>query len=161
MCLKLCVTLRCYVDLSNPIGPLFNIIVSAMLVATFATNFICYVAIFLKMRAVELKLLQGATGQRVTSADGGAGAGGSNSTKYHSVARIMMLFVVVFMVQYWAFCVYCMWFLVEEPPVVITWAVVFFPNLGGMLNLMAYTVMRRRLQAVKREVGGAGAQSKF
>ena len=38
-------------ELSNPIGPLFNIIVSATLVATFAKNFICYVAIFLKMRS--------------------------------------------------------------------------------------------------------------
>ena len=53
----------------------------------------------------------------------------------------MMLFVAVFTVQYWTFCVYCMWFLAEEPPVVITWAVAFFSNLGGML--IAYKVVRR------------------
>ena len=61
----------------------------------------------------------------------------------------MMLFVVVFMVQYWAFCVYCMWTIFSEPPVTITWAGIFFSNLGGALNLVAYTMVRRKLQGVK------------
>jgi len=115
----------------KPTGKILNTVTSFLFLFTFLLNLTCYFGVFMKMRAVQLKI----SGGHATSGE---------STKNHKVARIMMIFVFVYILQYWAFCVYSVWLVVSEPSIVILLAAVFFTNLGGVFNMLAYTLLRRK-----------------
>lgn len=70
-------------------------------------------------------------------------AGGKDS-KYTKSAKTMMLFVAVYIAQWWSYVTYAVWNLFAEPHVVIMVASVLFSNLGGMFNLLTYILMKRQ-----------------
>ena len=61
-----------------------------------------------------------------------------------------MIFVAVFILQWWTLTLYNIWgiFAIPPPPVLIL--AVIFINLGGIYNSIAYTIIRRRLQNQRR-----------
>jgi|SRR6218665_2480308 len=63
----------------------------------------------------------------------------------------MMIFVAVFILQWWTFIVYTAWTMVSDPPPTIFILAVIFINLGGIYNSIAYTIIRRKLQNQKRQ----------
>ena len=73
----------------------------------------------------------------------------AEGARYHRVARTTMLFVGVFVLQYWTAAVFNAWQSGGKPPLAIIWCAVFFPNQGGLLNAFAYTILRRRQRAVE------------
>jgi len=66
-----------------------------------------------------------------------------------------VLFVVSYIFQYWAYITYAMWLVFGEPSVVIMVATVIFINQGGVLNMLAYTLLRRMSLGVQSESQGA------
>ena len=63
----------------------------------------------------------------------------------------MMIFVAVFILQWWCFVVYTVWNMVSIPPPTIFVIAVIFINLGGIYNAIAYTIIRQKLQNQKRQ----------
>ena len=114
-------------------------VVTGLLFVTFFFITFFYIALLAKMRSVEQKVKKGNDS--------------SGSTKYHSTVRIMMLFVAVFVLQWWASLAFSVWNIFSQPSVVIYWGAIFFSNLGGLFNGMAYTLLRR-----KQSQGGMKAE---
>ncbi|OWF36020.1 hypothetical protein KP79_PYT26058 [Mizuhopecten yessoensis] len=79
--------------------------------------------------------------KRLESTLGGASASVKAS---HRAARNMFLFLTAFFVQWWALAVNGIWFLFAVPPVVLFQIVTTFSNIGGVLNLLVYLVIRHR-----------------
>ncbi len=69
-------------------------------------------------------------------------------SKYDSAARIMMLFVAAFLVQWWPAILFGTWSVFELAHVSVAVLVVLFCNCGGVYNFVAYTVMRKKYQRV-------------
>ena len=129
-------------DLGSRKGAIASYAITVLLILTLVLNLVCYVTVLARMRSVEQRLHQGPPQP------------GSSETKYHSVARIMMLFVFVYMLQYWAYAVFSVWQRVyDDVSIVVMWGAVFFSNMGGVFNTVAYTVLRRRLRGVQPEGG--------
>jgi hypothetical protein len=61
----------------------------------------------------------------------------------------MSVFVLVFLIQWWAMAVYGLWSFVdpEAVPAPIYHLVTTFSNVGGVLNFGVYLYIRRRLHA--------------
>ena len=72
--------------------------------------------------------------------------GKENDSKYARSARTMMLFVAVYIFQWWSYVVYATWLLAEEPHLFIMVCAVTFSNMGGLFNLITYILMRRQKQ---------------
>ncbi|XP_069118062.1 uncharacterized protein [Argopecten irradians] len=79
--------------------------------------------------------------KRLESALGGASASVKAS---HRAARNMFLFLTAFFVQWWALAANGIWNLFTVPPVVIFQIVTTFSNVGGVLNLLVYLIIRHR-----------------
>lgn len=62
----------------------------------------------------------------------------------HRAAKAMSLFVAAFFVQWWAMALYGIWQLAADVPQVIFHLVTTFSNLGGILNLIVYILIRRK-----------------
>jgi len=90
------------------------------------------------MRSVQQKI----SGGQITSGE---------STKNLKVARVMMLFIVAYILQYWEYITYALWLVFGKPSVVIMEATVIFTNQGGVLNMLAYTLLRRMSLGVQSE----------
>ncbi len=104
------------------------------MICVFLVNLVCYLMVWFKIRRVERNL--GAAGQS------------SHQRKHHRIAKVMAFFVIVYLGQYWAFCVFTFWGLFSIPSVGIICCSVVFTNLGGAFNCLAYTLIRRRYQKV-------------
>ncbi|XP_062610876.1 uncharacterized protein LOC134272691 [Saccostrea cucullata] len=65
----------------------------------------------------------------------------------HAAARAMSVFVLVFLIQWWAMAVYGLWSFIEPEavPAPIYHLVTTFSNVGGILNFGVYLYIRRRL----------------
>ena len=62
----------------------------------------------------------------------------------HRAAKAMSLFVAAFFVQWWAMALFGIWALAGPVPQVIFHLVTTFSNLGGILNLIVYIIIRRQ-----------------
>jgi len=90
----------------------------------------CYLAVFVKMKKESSKVAPQAT----------------NKAKYNKSAKIMSMFVVAYFIQYFGFVIQGVWYTITPAvPFMVTLSVAFFGNLGGLWNLLAYTVIRRKL----------------
>ena len=63
----------------------------------------------------------------------------------------MLVFVGVFILQWWSFTLYNIWALVTTPPAPVLVLAVIIINLGGIYNAIAYTIIRRKLQSQRRQ----------
>lgn len=69
----------------------------------------------------------------------------ANMRASHRSARAMSMFVAAFFIQWWALPLYGVWGLVNDDiPQVIFHFVTIFSNIGGVLNLGVYLIIRRR-----------------
>ena len=71
---------------------------------------------------------------------------GSDINRYQNSAKVMMVFVIVFILQWWSLALFNIWSLITPPPAVLLVLPVALINLGGVYNCIAYTVIRRRLR---------------
>ena len=62
----------------------------------------------------------------------------------HRAAKAMSLFVAAFFIQWWAMALFGIWALAGPVPQVIFHLVTTFSNLGGILNLGVFIIIRRR-----------------
>ncbi len=125
---------------------LVNNIMAGSMVASFFTILGCYAAVWFTIR-------------RQTKLQTSAGSEAARKVaKYHRIARIMMIFVVAYVAQWWPLIVSAVWglFTGTVAHVVVLWAAVFFCNMGGVFNCVAYTVIRRRYQRVQDQSTTAG-----
>ena len=70
-----------------------------------------------------------------------------NSKRYRSTASIMLVFVLIFILQWWALIFFNAWTISDSPPI-DWWPIVTgcLCNLGGVWDCIAYTVIRRRIR---------------
>ena len=113
----------------RPAGPVLLNVSSYTIILTFTFNLLCYGAVWIKLRQVSHQVA---------------------GSKYHRTARIMLVFVAVYMAQWWAYVVYSIWELIGVPHVVIRVCSVSFSNIGGLFNFVAYTLVRRRYAHVQQ-----------
>ena len=118
---------RCMVDMGNSYGPIVNNLYSGAMLITIIVNIICY-------GLVWAKISQAARAQN------------SKDNKYHKSAKVMMLFVTCYIVQWLPFVVYSTWNIFSFPSVYMLAVAIFFANLGGLLNFGAYLFIRFRYQ---------------
>ncbi|KAK3092937.1 hypothetical protein FSP39_009115 [Pinctada imbricata] len=62
----------------------------------------------------------------------------------HRVAGTMTIFVMAFLIQWWAMAIYGVWQLVGNVPQVLFQFVTTFSNTGGVINGIVYIIIRRR-----------------
>lgn len=69
----------------------------------------------------------------------------------HAAARAMSVFVLVFLIQWWAMAVYGLWTFIDPAavPATIYHLVTTFSNIGGLLNSLVYIYIKRRLHTFK------------
>ena len=130
---------RCIVDMRSQMGHGVTNAMSAVMLLTMATNGLAYLLVWFKIRQVSALMLTA----------GAAPAG--RIVNYHRTARVMTIFVAAYVLQWWPYVVASIWTLIKKhPPVVIYILAVFTCNMGGVFNALAYTILRRRLQASNR-----------
>lgn len=71
-----------------------------------------------------------------------------------TAARNMSLFVVAFFIQWWAMAIFGVWAYVtpDNVPQLLFHLVTTFSNIGGILNLIVYLIIRQRLILRKRSL---------
>ena len=57
-----------------------------------------------------------------------------------------MLFVAVYLAQWWSYVVFAVWLLISEPHMSIRVGAVLFSNMGGVFNMITYIMMLRQKQ---------------
>lgn len=63
----------------------------------------------------------------------------------HRAARAMSMFVAAFFVQWWAMALFGIWGMVtDDIPQPVFHFVTTFSNIGGVLNLIVYVLIRRK-----------------
>ena len=70
------------------------------------------------------------------------------ASRYRNSAKIMIIFVFVFFLQWWSPALCSMWSFFQIPPIPIVLLVVVGVNLGGVYNSIAYTLIRKRFTRV-------------
>ena len=110
------------------IGKLLSNMIACFMIIVFLFNVICYLGIWSRIRQV-MKTQK-------------------NGKKYGKTAKVMMLFVAAYIGQWWAYVVHSIWSFFGESHVTIFWGAVFFSNMGGVFNFLAYTFIRKRYQKV-------------
>lgn len=133
-------------------GAVVNSVYGVSIVIVFLVNAVCYGAIYIKIKQAASKAV------------------GSNDSqnKYHKAARLMLLFVGVYLWQWWTFVVQALWSFAEDPAVEFYIVSVLVINLGGVYNAVAYTIIRRKYAQVgssdetktTNKGGGTSSQSK-
>ena len=64
------------------------------------------------------------------------------------IFQVLMLFVAVYIIQYWAIVVYALCDVFGTPNYGLAICCVLFGNMGGLFNFVAYTLVRKRQQSV-------------
>lgn len=114
-------------------GRMYAQVVSLIQISSFGLIGVAYGAIWMKIqRTTSLMTDRTSTEQR-----------------YQSSARVMLIFVAVFILQWWSLTLFNVWVLVATPPSAVLVLSVLLINFGGVYNCIAYTVIRRRLQRQK------------
>ena len=129
---------RCGFSIENTPGLILAQVNAILNIIILLVCLLCYVFIIFKIRSVAKSSMKDKTGD----------------SKYHKSARVMMIFIVSFVLQYWAITLYYSWAFIEVPPLPLTFLTVSFTNQGGLFNFFAYTYVRRKYQNVK-EAGNA------
>ena len=121
---------RCSIDLRTKAGVIYAQILAYVEILIFGTIFLSYGVILIKLRTSSLRMVD------------------SSTMRYRNSAKLMMIFVVVFIFQWWSLVLVNIWSLVSQLPEGIFLLPVVVVNLGGVYNCLAYTVIRRRFTRV-------------
>ncbi|XP_062595460.1 uncharacterized protein LOC134256815 [Saccostrea cucullata] len=119
-----------YCGVAGDVSSLFFSAIPVLIVITL--NIILYTITWFKIRS-ETKRLAGTIGEKANS-----------DRKSAQAAKNMSLFVLVFIIQWWALVVYGAWQMaVENVPLEMFLLVTTFSNIGGVLNGIVFLLMRR------------------
>ena len=114
---------------------LFIFFFTVPLLCIFAMNTVLYVLTWLKIRSevnhIRVNLIHSGYHPR-------------NRKTARRVAKSMSVFVAAFFIQWWAAGLYGAYGLFGEIPKIVTHAAVIFSNLGGVLNLCVYILVKRQ-----------------
>ncbi|ELU01214.1 hypothetical protein CAPTEDRAFT_205792 [Capitella teleta] len=119
----------CMVDMRPWYGPIVNTVYGMTMVLVFAVNAVCYGAIYLRIRRAAMKT---------------AASSSNQGNKYHKAAKLMMLFVAVYLFQWWTYVAQALWSFAGPPAVELYILSVFLINLGGVYNALVYTIIRKK-----------------
>jgi hypothetical protein len=119
-------------------GPIVNTVYGMTMVAVFVVNAVCYGAIYYRIKRAA----------KSTST--------TSDSKYHKAAKLMMIFVAVYLFQWWTYVVQALWSFAGPPAVELYILSVVVINLGGVYNAIAYTIIRRKYASVGAAEGGSG-----
>ena len=118
---------RCFIDMRTRAGLIYAQVISIVQILLFSAIALSYGAIFIKMRQTT-KLID------------------VNAARYRNSAKMMTIFVVVFIFQWWSLILVNIWSMVSRPPDALFILPVVVINLGGVYNCIAYTVIRYRFK---------------
>lgn len=110
-------------------GPIFATAYGMILVTVFVLNAVFYGAVYYKIRKV---------------AKSNVSSEGEQNNKYHKSARLMLMFVAVYMFQWWTLVTQALWSFAGAPSVDFIILSVVVINLGGVYNAFVYTVIRKK-----------------
>ncbi len=135
----------------TPIGPILITIQALLFLVLFSVILTSYIMVWYKLNAASKSRANGA----------------GSKHKYNSAAQTMMLFVAAFLIQWWFLILFGTWALLSLPHVSEVIQVVFFCNLGGVFNLIAYTeidpkrLQQKTTQTTTLEIWCANDQTEF
>ena len=121
-------------DYRKSYAPLVDNIVSASFFAIFVANGLCYIAVVSKIRASQKKLKY-------------AGNHGGASRQEFKTATVVMVLVAAYLFQFSSVLVHTVWIRIAPPHYMIYIIQAIFINLGGVYNMLAYTVVRKAILA--------------
>ncbi|XP_074645818.1 uncharacterized protein LOC141902076 [Tubulanus polymorphus] len=121
----------CFIDMS-PKWKVLNSVHSSIMILVFFGNCILYLTTWIRIKHATNRLGMHNTADMMHR----------KHKIYHS-AHSMTVFVSAYVLQYTAFVVNSIWALVSIPTPELIMATVFFTNLGGPFNCVAYTIFRR------------------
>ena len=122
---------RCVFDMRTSLGVIMSNVNGILIILVFFACAVSYIAIFIRVKTSALMSMENLISKQ-------------RRMKINRSGRIMMIFVLAFLVQWWAWAVQCIWAFFEFPALWMIVATVAFTNSGGVLNAFAYTIMRRR-----------------
>ena len=137
--------LRCMVDMRKPYGTLVTNMYGLTMATVFCVNVLCYGAVWLKIRRVAMTSPQAAPSRD----NQGAVVAASNTQRYLKTAKMMMVFVGAYLLQWSSYVVQAVWSMVGVPRIWLFILTVIMINLGGVYNALAYTIIRRYMVAKK------------
>ena len=123
---------RCFIDLRTFAGQKYS-------QSIFVLEIFCFGVISLSYGAIWMKIKRSAktTSSKVTD---------SKIERHKRSARVMLLFLLVFIFQWWPMILLNVWEMFTISPSffpIITGSIV---NLGGVFNCIVYTIIRKRFQ---------------
>ena len=121
----------------KPLGTILTNILGGTFLVVFLANMASYLLVWWKISQVNKAVVSGGETQS------------NKRKKYQRLAKVMMLFVAVFIGQWWAYVAMALWGIFGEPHVALVTCVVIFSNLGGVFNFIAYTLVRKKYQTVR------------
>lgn len=130
-----CIIFSCFFDGVN--GELAQFLLTTLpLSVILIVNATLYVITWAKLRSIE-KHLKLSLGKQ-----------SSGSKMKHAAVRAMSLFVLAFIFQWWAMALFGIWVFANpgSVPPAIHHTVTTFSNVGGIVNLGVYLLIRKRVQ---------------
>ena len=109
-------------------GHILSYVLSVFITVTMLINIVCYGFVWIKIKQVT----------KETQAVGDSTRGNNSRA-----ASVMMKFVAAYIIQWASNVIYHFWSLATIPPFAAAHVVVFTCNLGGLFNLVAYTMGRK------------------
>ena len=125
---------RCVFDMTINIGRIMNSVHGMTLAVLFIICAISYIILSVNVMISSHIMTSGHALPRYEAIKG---------RRLKSV-RIMMVFILVFLLQWWPWSTQAIWSRFTQPPNWLMVCVVLFCNLGGVLNAFAYTFLRRK-----------------
>ena len=126
--LRVAFSSRCVQDMRKEMGRVVASIHSIIMAGTMFLNSVFYGLVWFKIKQVT----------KNTNT-----LGTSTKPKYSRSASIMIKFVAAYILQWSSNVIFLIWSQIQMPPFVMVHLVVFTVNLGGLFNLVAYTLGRR------------------
>ena len=121
------------------LGVIMNEVSGVIIIVVFCVCSISYVTIWVKIRT-----------SAAAASDDTVSKG--RRQQINRSGRIMTIFVLAFLVQWWPWAVQAIWAYFEFPPLWLIVAVSSLCNVGGIINSFAYTFMRIRYKSEKKEI---------
>ncbi|CAH1801711.1 unnamed protein product [Owenia fusiformis] len=123
----------CLIDGRNPLYGLVMSVMSVAMIFTFLFNLGCYAAVIFTVWRVTKNIANFNNDEAATK------------KKCIETAKTLVIFVIAYAGQWWAYVVYSFWAFVELPPEWWTLLTVIFSNMGGVFNFFAYSKFRKSL----------------
>ncbi|CAD5124066.1 DgyrCDS12370 [Dimorphilus gyrociliatus] len=118
----------CFLDNRRPYSKILQTVIAVFFVLIFVLISILYSLSWIKIKKISRNLNKILT---------------SSQEKYHKTAKIMMLFVISFIAQWWSFMIYAAYGMYRTQPFLIVLLSVIFSNLGGIFNFITNAFVKR------------------